>query len=128
VHGWKHRDRQPETQEDHDRIAEVAKYAKYAKEAFPPLSSVYSNYEDLMPNLYENVKWNKEPPFTSYATWKGVIDYIFVWPIEDGIVPMRIKEIPPEDYIKEYVALPNDLYGSDHFFIQCEFVLNKRSE
>ena len=88
---------------------------------------MYSHYEALNPQLYadDKIRWKNEPPFTSYATWKGVIDYIFQWPIssKNTLIASKIREIPPDEYIREHYGLPNDLYGSDHFYIQCEFVL-----
>ena len=128
VNGWKHRNREPESQEDFNRLEEVSKILESSKN-FPPMKSLYSDYRELMKDrvTYNETRWVGEPPFTSYATWKGVIDYIFVWPVRDekkkSLIPTKIREIPPEEFIKELVGLPNDFYASDHFYIQAEFVL-----
>ena len=79
--------------------------------AWQPLHSVYSQYNNL--SLFdENGNGMGEAPFTIYnPEFKGCLDYIM---INEKVKATRLLKMPDERLLKAQVALPNELYVSDH--------------
>ena len=141
VNGWDHRNRAISSELDEIRMKEVKEILENSKK-FPEVISTYGRYEELVPEVYKNFhgRWKGEPPFTSVGTsWTGtrnfsefsfnflvgVNDYIFAWGLNKYkyMVPIEISEMPTEEFMKELVGLPNDLYASDHLYVQAKFVI-----
>lgn len=100
--------------------------------SYPPLYSLYSNYESMLGDRYEVANergrlWNGEPSFTTFAQWKGTLDYIFVVQAETGpkLVGSELKLLPlAADLLP---SIPNEKFGSDHVMLRAivEFSANQ---
>lgn len=129
VNGWKHNNRNPESELDFKRLDEVAKILEHANN-FPLCKSLYGNYTTLVPESKDaSARWEGEPSFTSYALWKGTIDYVFLFPTRKeensspSMVPKAIRALPSAKELEPLIGLPNDKFGSDHLYLQAELVL-----
>lgn len=84
-------------------------------EHWQPLHSVYSQYNRASLIDEEQGKEDKstgEPPYTAYnPEFKGCLDYIM---INDKVKATRLLMLPNERLLKAQIALPNELYVSDH--------------
>lgn len=120
--------RKASSERDKKRLEEVAQFLSDAKK-YPLLHSVYRNYTDLVP-VKPCEFWSGEPPYTNYTTWKGTLDYIFIFPIKKEVEEAKsleligVLEIPPEELLSKQTALPSDIFPSDHISIGCLLQLN----
>lgn len=89
--------------------------AKDFIEHWQPLHSVYSQYNgtsSLNDGHDGGGESNGEPLFTTYnPEFKGCLDYIL---INDKVKATRLLMMPHEKLLKAQIALPNELYVSDH--------------
>lgn len=121
--------RQVETEGEQLRMEDVKELLRRARQ-LPLLESAYQYYTELVPssNGISQGRWQGEPPFTMYGNpWNGTLDYVFFPRQNDEETrrwrPVRILEIPSVEVVTKQVGLPNDMFGSDHVSLMCEFVL-----
>jgi RNA exonuclease NGL2 len=114
------------------RVAHVRDLVSGHRQTLPLLHSVYSTYQTLdVEDTKIKVPYTGEPTFTNFTeSFKGTLDYIFVLgkstPEGDAanrktVTPTKIMHLPYLDTLTSHVALPNDMFASDHVSILCEF-------
>ena len=96
-----------------ERIGEIGgDVARDFIEHWQPLHSVYSQYNSKSHPFDAGNEGAGEPPFTIYnPEFKGCLDYIM---ISDAVKATRLLKMPHERLLRAQVALPNELYVSDH--------------
>jgi len=107
------------------RIQQLKELLENSKK-FPLLKSAYSNYTDLDKSMTPSKYWNGEPAYTSYAGWKGTLDYIFLLDGEETKKSLKltaILSIPEERLLSEQTGLPSEKFPSDHLSIGATFQL-----
>jgi hypothetical protein len=73
------------------------------------------------------------PSFTNYATdFVETLDYIFAsepsMQEPFGFRPKGEAPMPPEELVKQYVAMPNKVMPSDHVALVCDFEWVKKEQ
>lgn len=115
-----------------ERVAHVRDLVSGYRQTLPILHSVYSSYQSLdVEDTKITVPYSGEPTFTNFTdSFKGTLDYIFIFkstPEEDAaanrrtLTPTKIMHLPFLELLTSHVALPNDIFASDHVSILCEF-------
>ena len=89
--------------------------------------SVYSNYSRLDET---HLTETGEPRYTNFChTFQGTLDYIFLIrkkldsPKSSRLLPSHLLSIPDEAFLSRSIALPNDIFGSDHISLMCKLHL-----
>ncbi len=80
------------------------------------LTSTYSNYNPTDPSR------NGEPHYTNYTEkFKDCLDYL--WFERDKLEVASLLELPLEEQLNSQVALPNELYSSDHIALMATYYI-----
>lgn len=103
--------------------------------SFPPCRSAYADYEgNVGKERYElnpdrGRQWSGEPSFTTFADWKGTLDYILL--SDSGRHELKEISISPLPPVNDLLpGLPNERHGSDHLPLRAtlEYIGRRRDE
>lgn len=102
----------------------------------PKLISFYNDYQNLDKNhsvdpimvANGNYKetWEGEPYYTTFAGWKGTLDYLCTFKDiqPQKMVVTKLLEIPHYKLLGN--GIPNELFGSDHVSLMAEIRITEK--
>jgi hypothetical protein len=108
-----------------EQLRKIIKQFEEESEMF----SIYSNYSRLDET---HLTETGEPRYTNFChTFQGTLDYIFLIrkkqhdspKSSSKLLPSHLLSIPDETFLSRSIALPNDIFGSDHISLMCKLYL-----
>lgn len=88
-----------------------------------PSSLLYKRLASKFESVYSRHEHpSGEPAWTNYtADFKSCLDYIWITP--HNIKPVSLLKMPAGEVLNEQVALPNEIFLSDHLALVCQLKL-----